>query len=121
MLLFLFIAAFVWGVTNPLLKKYSAGLEPTGSFLQDLKHLAQRPMYLLIQVTNLSGSVFFFLGLRTVDVTVGSIIANSLAFVITLLMSVFVLNEGKLKPQTVIGCAVVMVGTALCTVSKTQV
>lgn len=118
MIVFLFVAALIWGVTNPLLKRHSAGMEATGSLTADLKHLVSRPKYLLIQATNLSGSVFFFYSLRDVDVSVGSIVANSLAFVITLLVSVFVLKEGSLKPQTMAGCALVMVGTALCTLSK---
>lgn len=86
--------------------------------MADLKHLLRRPKYLLTQVTNLSGSVLFFYSLRDVDVSVGSIVANSLAFVITLLMSVFVLKEGSLRPRTMAGCALVMAGTALCTLSK---
>lgn len=116
----LLLAAFLWGVTNPLLKRYSAGMQSGSSAKDDWFHLIHRPKYLVSQVANLLGSVFFFLGLRDVDVSVGSIVANSLAFVITLLVSLLVLREGRLQMRTSCGCVLVLLGTALCTLSQTN-
>ncbi|CAJ1026214.1 putative transmembrane family 234 [Leishmania utingensis] len=118
MILLMLLAALLWGVTNPLLKHYSRGMPSRGSAKDDTLFLLRRPKYLVTQAVNLSGSVVFFYSLREVDVSVGSIVVNSLAFVITVLMSVFVLREGLLCPQTATGCLLVMVGTALCTYSS---
>ncbi|KEG09410.1 transmembrane protein 234 [Trypanosoma grayi] len=114
-MLLILLAAVIWGTTNPLLKRYSTGMATqTTSFLEDLCFLASRPKYLVAQLTNLSGSVFFFAGLRDVDVAIGSIVANALAFVITVLVSVLVLQEGTLRPRTLLGSCLVVSGTALC-------
>jgi multidrug transporter EmrE-like cation transporter len=120
MIVLVLLAAFLWGVTNPLLKHYSKGMTSSGSAKDDFVFLLHRPKYLLTQVVNLSGSVVFFYSLREVDVSVGSIVVNSLAFVITVLMSVFVLREGPLRPRPAAGCLLVMIGTALCTYSSTS-
>ncbi|ORC89160.1 transmembrane protein 234 [Trypanosoma theileri] len=118
----LLLAAIIWGITNPLLKHYSKGIasgsSSSSSFLEDLRFLASRPKYLITQLINLSGSVVFFAGLRSVDVAVGSIVANSLAFVITVLTSVLVFKEGALQPRTLLGCSLVVAGTALCGLSS---
>ncbi|KAG5478727.1 hypothetical protein LSCM1_06131 [Leishmania martiniquensis] len=118
MILLMLLAALLWGVTNPLLKYYSRGMANGGSAKDDALFLVRRPKYLVTQVVNLSGSVVFFYSLREVDVSVGSIVVNSLAFVITVLMSVFVLREGMLCARIAVGCILVMVGTALCTYSS---
>lgn len=120
MISLLLLAALLWGVTNPLLKHYSAGMTNSGSPKDDLAFLLRRPKYLFTQIINLSGSVVFFYSLREVDVSVGSIVVNSLAFVVTVLMSVFVLREGPLRPRTATGCILVMLGTALCTLSSSH-
>lgn len=118
MIFLMILAALLWGVTNPLLKHFSQGMASTGSAREDVLFLVRRPKYLATQVVNLSGSVVFFYSLREVDVSVGSIVVNSLAFVITVLMSVLILREGPLRPRTAVGCLLVMAGTALCTYSS---
>ncbi|CAG9574350.1 conserved hypothetical protein [Leishmania major strain Friedlin] len=118
MISLMLLAALLWGVTNPLLKHYSRGMASSGSAKDDALFLVRRPKYLVAQAVNLSGSVVFFHSLREVDVSVGSIVVNSLAFVITVLMSVLVLREGLLRARTTAGCLLVMVGTALCTYSS---
>ncbi|RHW70754.1 Uncharacterized protein family UPF0546 [Trypanosoma brucei equiperdum] len=118
---FLLLAGIIWGITNPLLKRYSGGMSvDSSSFLEDLRFLASRPKYLAAQLANLSGSVFFFAGLPSADVAVGSVVANSLAFVITVLVSVLVLREGTLKPRTLVGCSLVVVGTSLCGIASSS-
>ncbi|RNF17375.1 transmembrane protein 234 [Trypanosoma conorhini] len=113
-MLLLLLAAIIWGTTNPLLKRYSSGMAAGSSFVEDLRFLAARPKYLATQLVNLSGSVFFLAGLRHVDVAVGSMVANALAFVLTVLLSAFVLREGPLRPTTLLGCVLVVAGTTLC-------
>ncbi|RNF01482.1 transmembrane protein 234 [Trypanosoma rangeli] len=114
-MLLILLAAIIWGTTNPLLKRYSSGMAAgSSSFAEDFCFLASRPKYLATQLLNLGGSVCFFAGLRHVDVAVGSTVANSLAFVLTVLMSAFVMREGPLQPVTLLGCTLVVAGTALC-------
>lgn len=120
MALLMFLAALLWGVTNPLLKHFSQGMKAKGSLKDDLLFLVSKPKYLITQVCNLLGSVVFFMGLRDVDVSVGSIVANSLAFVITVMISTLVLKEEPLNRRAGVGCLLVMMGTGLCTLSSTR-
>ncbi|EAN91077.1 hypothetical protein C3747_53g112 [Trypanosoma cruzi] len=120
-MLLLLLAAIIWGITNPLLKRYSSGMAvSSSSFLEDLRFLLSRPKYMATQLLNLSGSVLFFLGLRHVDVAVGSMVANALAFVITVLVSALVLHEGVLRPATLLGCGLVVAGTTLCGIASSS-
>jgi drug/metabolite transporter (DMT)-like permease len=122
--LFMFLAAALWGVTNPLLKKYTAGMEGASSkeqgngFLVDIKFLLRRPKYLVTQGLNLLGSVAFFAALRGVDISTGSVVTNSLATAITLVVSVFVMKEGGMEPRTYAGIALVLTGVSICTLAK---
>ncbi|CCW67490.1 unnamed protein product [Phytomonas sp. Hart1] len=61
MIAFLFLAAVIWGVTNPFLKQCSAGMKLGGSLKDDLNYLIRCPRYLCIQLINISGSLFFFM------------------------------------------------------------
>lgn len=117
MVFLMVLAAVLWGTTNPLLKYYSRGLPSSSSVVDDVLFLLKRPKYLCTQLLNLVGSVVFFYSLRDINVSVGSIVVNSLTFVITVLVSIFVLREGPLRRQTALGCLCVVVGTALCTIS----
>jgi drug/metabolite transporter (DMT)-like permease len=121
-MIFIIVAALLWGITNPLLKRFSKGLESADSSkksaLDEMKFLLQRPKYLMTQGCNLLGSVAFFYSLRDVSVSTGSIAANSLAFLITVIMSTWVLQEGTLKPRTYAGIALVLLGTSICTVAR---
>lgn len=120
-MLFIILAAVLWGVTNPLLKRFSTGFESSSdkkSALDEVLFLFRRPKYLVTQACNLLGSVAFFYALRDVSVSTGSIAANSLAFLITVVMSVWVLREGTLQPRTYAGIALVLLGTSICAVSR---
>ena len=121
-MLFILLAAVLWGVTNPLLKRYSAGFHTAErekrSAWDDVVFLVKRPRYLVTQIANLLGSVAFFAALRDVSVSTGSIVTNSLAFVITVIMSVWVLKEGTVQPRTYCGMVFVLLGTSICTLAK---
>lgn len=120
MILFMLIAAVLWGVTNPLLKFFSDGIKAKGSIRDDLAFLASKPKYLVTQLLNLCGSFFFFYGLRDVNVSIGSIVTNSLAFVITVIISTIFLKEESLNYCSKVGCIFVLLGTALCTFSSSS-
>lgn len=80
--------------------------------------MLSRPLYLATQVLNLLGSVAFFWGLRNVDVSIGSTVANSTAFVITALVSTYVTCEQSLSLRSYVGVVLVLCGVSLCTCSK---
>lgn len=120
MIFLLFLTAALWGFTDPLLKRYSQGVEPRGSIVEDVRFLISKPKYLIVQVSNLIGSVIFFYGLRDVDVCVGSIVTNSLAFIITVVVSSVIFKEEPLNLTGKVGCLFVLMGTALCTLSSTK-
>ena len=111
----IFLAAFLWGTTNPLLKRFTAGRQPTSSSLVELQQLLQRPKYLVCQALNLCGSIAFFAALREFDVSVASIATNSIAFLITVVVSSFALGERRMTVKQWIGVVLVLVGVSLCT------
>eukprot|EP00758_Cryptobia_borreli_P015173 Tbor_TRINITY_DN5997_c0_g3::TRINITY_DN5997_c0_g3_i1::g.18967::m.18967 len=137
-MIFIFIAAALWGITNPFLKKYSKGFEKNDEkcdkndiktknkgpkhalrgFLNDLKFLLSRPKYLITQALNLCGSVAFNYALRVSDVSVVSVVTNSMAFVFTVITSVIVMKESVPRVNTWVGIVMVLVGVALCSMSK---
>lgn len=120
-MIFILIAAILWGATNPFLKKYTQGFstaEKKPGVLGEIAFLLKRPKYLLVQGLNISGSVAFFMALRTADVSIAAVTTNALAFVFTVLVSVFVLKEGTIRPRTWAGLLLVLVGISLCILAK---
>lgn len=120
-MLWLFVAALIWGVTNPLLKRFTEGFadRKAGGVLDEIRFLLSRPAYLATQATNLTGSVAFFYALRTVDVSVASVVANALAFVITLVTGVMLLGDRAPTPRGWLAVVLILAGVSLCTLSKT--
>ena len=120
---FILLAAVLWGVTNPLLKKYTAGFdtaEKAAGWLGEAKFLLQRPKYVVTQAANLAGSAAFFMGLRTVDLSIGAVVANALTLAITCIVSVGVLREGAPSLRSSLGVVLIMAGVSLCTYSKSD-
>jgi drug/metabolite transporter (DMT)-like permease len=122
---FIFLAAVLWGVTNPLLKKYTAGFDTAVAdglrepgWKGEVAFLLKRPKYLATQAANLSGSAAFFFGLRTVDLSIGAVVANALTLAITCVVSVGVLREGAPSLRSSVGVVLIMVGVSICTYSK---
>lgn len=126
---YILLAAILWGCTSPFLKKFSKGFSSAADdaddkkrksegalrgAIRDVRFLLSRPKYLVTQILNLSGSVAFFYALRDADVSVASVVTNSLAFVLTIIVSVFILKEGSFKPRTWLGTLLVLAGVSLC-------
>jgi drug/metabolite transporter (DMT)-like permease len=120
--IFPIITALLWGITNPLLKRYSAGFASVdggrGAGGSEIAFLLRRPKYLLVQVLNLLGSVVFFWGLREGDVSSASIIANSLAFAITVVVSSVFMGEEPLSGRSAVGAGLVVAGVSICVYAK---
>jgi drug/metabolite transporter (DMT)-like permease len=127
-----FLAAFLWGATNPLLKRYSAGFAEAeqnsnnneqGGVLRDIMFLLKRPKYLITQATNLSGTAVFFYSLQTTDVSIAAVVANALTLAITCIVSAMI-GDSVLSLKGILGILLVMIGLGFCTyeneLSKTQ-
>ena len=132
------IAGILWGVTNPLLKRFTQGFAAKssdddeaslpgapaaqqqqgggggGGLLADLKFLFSRPKYLATQGLNLLGSVAFTIGMGEASLSVGPAVANGLAMAITCAMSTLVLKEEPMAPRTAFGVGLIFVGLVLC-------
>lgn len=119
-----FLAAFLWGATNPLLKRYSEGFAATeqntnetdekGGALRDIMFLLKRPKYLITQATNLSGTVVFFYSLQTTDVSIAAVVANALTLAITCIVSAMI-GDSVLSLKGIVGICLVMIGLGFCT------
>ncbi|XP_036149696.1 transmembrane protein 234 homolog isoform X2 [Monomorium pharaonis] len=108
--IYLCLVAFLWGVTNPFLKKGAQGLEKikaTSVYGQFIKEQA-------FLITNLRcGSLLYFLTLQSTDISLALPVSNSLTFVFTAITGWF-LGEEKVHRNTYLGMILILCGTTLC-------
>lgn len=90
MLIPLLLVGTVWGVTNVLMKRGSAGINDlpkkttfVENLLQEVIFLVTRPLYVLSFLGNMSGSVLFYYTLSHGDVSLVAPTANALTFIVT--------------------------------------
>lgn len=121
--LWLVAVAVLWGATNPLMKKGSAGIENINyssrivQLLMEVQFLALRWQYALPFLLNQSGSLLYYFTLSQADISLAVPITNSLTFLITSLVS-RLLGEKVHSYWTYVGMLCVLCGVALCVVSK---
>ncbi|XP_031234650.1 transmembrane protein 234 isoform X1 [Mastomys coucha] len=124
----LVLVAALWGGTQPLLKRASAGLEQVHErtwarqLLQEMKTLFLNTEYLMPFLLNQSGSLLYYLTLASTDLTLAVPICNSLAIVFTLAVGK-VLGEDVGGKEAVAGMVLTITGITLCitsSVMKTQ-
>ncbi|XP_003500704.3 transmembrane protein 234 isoform X1 [Cricetulus griseus] len=124
----LVLVAALWGGTQPLLKRASAGLQQVREqtwarqLLQEMKTLFLNTEYLMPFLLNQSGSLVYYLTLASTDLTLAVPICNSLAIVFTLIVGK-VLGEDVGGKQAVAGMVLTVIGITLCitsSVTKTQ-
>ncbi|GFR88334.1 transmembrane protein 234-like [Elysia marginata] len=121
----LVVVAALWGMTNPLLKKNSKGIEDInrdGKFSQMMAEfffLVSNWKYIVSFVMNQTGSVVYYLTLASADLTLAVPITNSMTFMFTALSS-HLLGEKHLNFNTLLGIALVAVGVLLCVLGKTD-
>ncbi|XP_013375013.1 PREDICTED: transmembrane protein 234 isoform X2 [Chinchilla lanigera] len=88
----LVLVAALWGGTQPLLKRASAGLQEVQErnwarqLLQEMKTLFLNTEYLMPFLLNQCGSLLYYLTLASTDLTLAVPICNSLAIVFTLIV-----------------------------------
>ncbi|KAK8388749.1 hypothetical protein O3P69_020629 [Scylla paramamosain] len=125
-LLFCLLAvSLLWGITNPLLKRASVGIEnikmsnPFLQTLHEVKFLATRLSYVCPFLLNQLGSVLFVYTLGSADLSLAVPLSNSLTFLVTTVAG-RCLGEDTTSRATWIGAGLVCVGVALCVADKTQ-
>lgn len=115
--------AIIWGSTNPLMKKGSAGIEKithSNRLVQqilEIKYLIFRWQYVLAFLLNQSGSVLYYFTLSQSDISLAVPITNSLTFTVTGLVG-RLMGEKLPSRWTYVGMGMVLLGVALCVFSK---
>ncbi|XP_008217784.1 uncharacterized protein LOC100679031 isoform X4 [Nasonia vitripennis] len=115
--------AFLWGVTNPFMKKGAEGINRVKSssklnqIFRDIYYLVTNLKYMLPFLVNQTGSLLYVLLLQQTDLSLTVVVVNSLTFVITALTGSF-LGEEKVNRNTYIGVVLVLLGTMICCLDK---
>lgn len=116
------VVGLLWGATNPLLKRGSAGIEDVKhpnaivKFLLELKFLVSTWKYMLPFVVNQLGAVLYYTTIGRADITLAVPITNSLTFLFTTLFG-HLLGEPTTS-HSLAGTLLVMAGIAMCVTSK---
>ena len=105
--------SFLWGSTNPLIKRYSAGIEDYQSSLDKLIFLICKPLFIISLLANQLGSVLFYVLLGSTELGVAVPVVNSLTLLFTSVVG-GILGEGSFGTRGIIGTLCIVCGTALC-------
>nr|XP_039254875.1 mitochondrial inner membrane protein OXA1L-like [Styela clava] len=118
-LISLLLPSVLWGITNPLLKQGSSGIENVHSrnklneiFLKLVFIISHWKCFLPFLINQL-GSVAYFYALKTIHISIGVPVVNSLTLVITTLTGRLVAGE-KYQPKTILGMIFIITGVSLC-------
>ncbi|XP_028936260.1 transmembrane protein 234 [Ornithorhynchus anatinus] len=126
----LLLVSVLWGVTNPLLKAGTAGLDAVRSqgrgpgpgrgqlpqLLEEMKFLALNYKYMVPFLLNQCGSLLFYITLASADLTLAVPLCNSLALIITLGVGQF-FGEDIGGKRAAVGLLLTISGLALCIAS----
>lgn len=117
------LVGFLWGATNPLIKRGSVGIDSieannkiTKIFLE-LKFMVTRWQYILPFLMNQCGSVLYIFALQKSELSVAVSIANSCSFLFTAFMAMC-LGEKAPSRNGLIGMALITMGISICIVAK---
>lgn len=91
MILSIICIAFLWGITNPFIKRGSKGINAIPrtdnnklvSLFNEFKFLLTNPIYISSLSINLLGSLLFYYSLSKSDISLVVPICNTLTFLIT--------------------------------------
>eukprot|EP00762_Andalucia_godoyi_P005960 ANDGO_00109.mRNA.1 Transmembrane protein 234 homolog len=122
--IFLVVAAVMWGATNPLIRKASVkGLHKIEEknlmkrMFLELRWMLSRLDYVIPLFINFSGSFVFVYGLSSAAVSVAVPVTNSLAFLFSTAVSLY-LGEKPGSKGTFLGLFFIMLGSAICVYSS---
>lgn len=117
------IVGFLWGATNPLIKRGSIGIDSiqasnklTKIFLE-IKFLIFRWQYSIPFLLNQCGSVLYVFALQESELSLAVPISNSCSFLFTALMAM-ILGEQVPSRNSFIGMALIAMGISICLVAK---
>lgn len=117
------VVGFLWGATNPLIKRGSVGIDAIeanskiAKILLELKFMVTRWQYIVPFLLNQSGSLLYVYALQDSELSVAVPVANSCSFLFTALMAVC-LGEKPPSRNGLIGMALVAMGISICILAK---
>ena len=122
----LLTVALLWGITNPLMKRGSKGVEKVsagseGRFYgpaKELLFLVREWRYTIPFLVNQLGSVIFYWTVSHSQLSLVAPVANSLTLVITTVSGRLLLREDPLPARAYCGMAMILLGISLCVWSK---
>ena len=109
--------SILWGSTNPLIKKFSSGIENCQSSVDQILFLLCRPLYLLSLLGNQMGSFLFYLLLGSTDLGIAVPVVNSMTLLFTAVVGAL-LGEGRLGWKGAAGTLLIVLGTGLCNAER---
>lgn len=118
-LFWLFVPSIIWGITNPLIKQQSSGIENVysnnilSSLLMKFKFVFLQWKIFLPFFVNQIGSVAYFFTLKFTDISIAVPVVNSLTLVITSITGSLVVRE-KYSLRSLLGMLFVVCGVSLC-------
>lgn len=116
---------FLWGVTNPLIKRGSEGIQNSTKqtnnqllrTLFELKFLLLRWQYMVPFLLNQSGSILYVYALQNSDISLAIPITQACTFLFTALAAIC-LREQIPNKMTFFGIALIFIGINICIYSK---
>ena len=121
-IVYIFVVAFLWGGTNPFLKRASKGMERIKhkswilQLMAELQFLLKNWNYTIPLILNQSGSIFYNLLIARLDLSLAVPVVNALTFFMTILIGI-VLHEPITKTK-IIGSVLILTGVSFCIVDK---
>lgn len=116
---------FLWGVTNPFIKRGSSGIQSTTKTtnnkaiqaILELKYLVLRWQYILPFLLNQCGSLLYVYALQSSEISLAVPIAQSCTFLFTTLTALC-LREQMPNKLSFFGIALISIGINICIFSK---
>ena len=121
----LVVVAFLWGITNPLMKKGGRGIEQTRAgnrftqLIVEMMFLAQKWSYTIPFLVNQFGSVLYHYVLSSTELSVAVPVANWLTLLVTIITG-HLLGERIKDSRTYIGIILVVCGICMCVWDKSK-
>ena len=106
------ITGLIWGVTDPLMKKFSAYPKNRENKVSKVLPFLANWQYALTFVTNQLGSISFLWTLNQTSLSFAVPVTNSLKFLITLITGQ-ILGESRLNQRSVFGLVLMFSGVSL--------
>ncbi|XP_053676282.1 transmembrane protein 234 homolog [Anopheles nili] len=122
-ILSILLVAFMWGATNPFIKRGSSGYNELkadsklGQIWLEVRFLFSRWQYVLPLIINQLGSIVYVITLQRTELSITVPMANSLTFVFTAITARF-LGERQSGWKIYCGMGLVILGTIICGIDK---